>query len=740
MPLPTRIDKSVRRWTEGQRVAVLTTRPIDGCLDYIVPEEGVEEGALVEVPLGPTVALGVVWGPGTGDIDASRLRRVRNLIEAVPLQGSFRSFLERLAEYTVTPLSAVLRLAIRAPGLARGRPRLSVYRRTGAKPERMTAARARVLAVFDELDGDALTLDEIVTRAAVGGSVVSGLVKLGVLVRETVMRHDAYPLMKGRPNELELSSHQQETADHLSRMVGSGEFSVTLLKGVTGSGKTEVYLEAAAECIRSGRQVLVLVPEIALTWQFIQRMTEKFGGTPGEWHSKITESERRRLWHCAAEGDVQLVIGARSALFLPFSNLGLIVVDEEHDVSYKQEDGVLYSARDMAVLRASLCGATVVLASATPSLETWNNARQGKYNRLDLPTRIGGSQMPEMVAIDMRETGIEPGNWISGVLAMGVREALDRRRQSLLFLNRRGYSPVTVCRTCGMQLGCDSCDARLVQHRFRNALMCHQCGESRQFPKLCPNCGEEESLVPLGPGVERLAEEALRLFAGARIEILSSDLIGSVNEMRDWIEFIKHGGADIVIGTQIVAKGHNFPLLDVVGAVDADFGLHCSDLRAAEKTFQLMTQVAGRTGRESGGERGIAFLQTWQPEHPVIRAILSGNDEEFMAAEAAEREVAGVPPFGRYAGILLTGPNESTVVEIAQTMARRIEPLSRIGAQVFGPAPAPISRIRGRSRYRLLIKADRGAPLQTALIQWRDQFRFPAGVRFTIDIDPQRFN
>jgi primosomal protein N' (replication factor Y) len=437
------------------------------------------------------------------------------------------------------------------------------------------------------------------------------------------------------------------------------------------------------------------------------------------------------------QGEAGLVVGARSALFLPFRDLGLIVVDEEHDTSYKQEDGVLYNARDMAVLRAAMCGARVVLASATPSLESWVNAEAGKYQRIELKSRFGAAVLPEMRAIDMRAERMQPGTWVSPTLRDAVGDRLARGEQALLFINRRGYAPVTLCRACGQQIGCDNCDARMVEHRFLKRLMCHQCGETKPIPETCPSCGAEGKLAPVGPGIERLAEEAIALFPDARIATLSSDLFGSARALKAGIEDIAKGGTDIIIGTQLVAKGHNFPLLTLVGVIDADLGLQGSDLRAAERTFQLMRQVAGRAGRAE--KPGQALLQTFQPEHPVIRATLSGDEEGFWKAEAEGRRMPGVPTFGRMAGSILSGSDAEAVFDLGNVLARNDGALRQIGAQVFGPAPAPIARIRGRHRVRLLVKAAKEAPLQRALERWVAPLRLKGDLRLRVDIDPQSF-
>ena len=725
---------------EGARVGVVTTEPLGGMvglLDYRAPEGGCGTGDFVEVPLGPRRVLGVVWGPGAGGFDAARLRSILRVMDAAPMREELRLFLARAADYTLTPLPAMLRLATRAPGLGDPPAMRRVLRPGPDMPERMTDARGRVIAALDEFGGAAVTLGELAAQAGVTTSVIKGLVKAGAVLEEDAPRDLPYPRLDPDLPGVSLAGEQVAAADALISAVALGGYSTTLLKGVTGSGKTEVYLEAVAECLRAGRQALVLLPEIALTADFLTRVEARFGARPAEWHSGVTVTERRRVWRMLATGQAQLVVGARSALFLPFRELGLIVVDEEHDSSYKQEEGVLYNARDMAVLRAAICGAPVVLASATPSLESWANAEAGRYGRLDLGSRFGPAELPGMLAIDMRSEKLASDRWISETLAAAVTAGIARGEQALLFLNRRGYAPVTLCRACGHQVGCDDCDARMVEHRFLKRLVCHQCGATKPLPQACPSCGVAGRMAPVGPGVERLAEEVAARFPDARVAVLSSDLFGSARALKEQIGLIAAGAADIIIGTQIVAKGHNFPLLTLVGVIDADLGLQGSDLRAAERTFQLMRQVAGRAGRAE--RKGVALLQTFQPEHPVIRAILGGDEEAFWRAEAEERRAAGVPPYGRMAGIILSSPDVTQIFDIGGELARRDGPLHRIGAQVFGPAPAPIARVRGRHRVRLLVKAGKTAPLQQALAEWVAQVKLPANVRLAIDIDPQSF-
>ncbi len=724
-------------YDEGALVAVLTTQPLDRLLDYKAPEGGAMLGAFVEVPLGPRKVLGIVWGPGRGDWDISKVRSVIRVLDAAPMREEMRTFLLKAAEYTLTPMPAMLRLATRAPGLGDPPSMRKIYRRGEGEPDRATDARRRVMETLAEYGDLSFTLKELSEMAGVTSSVVKGLVKQGVVSEEDAPRDVPFRRLDPSLPGKELTDDQAAGAAMLAEAVRSETYGTTLLRGVTGSGKTEVYLEAVAACLAQGRQALVLLPEIALTAEFLKRVQARFGARPAEWHSGATMTERRRIWRMVGQGGAQLVIGARSALFLPYQNLGLIVVDEEHDTSYKQEDGVLYNARDMAVLRASICGAHVVLASATPSLESWANAEAGKYKRLELTSRFGPAVMPTMGTIDMRAAALPADRWVSPDLQKAVQARIDAGEQAMLFINRRGYAPITLCRACGHQIACDQCDARMVEHRFLKRLMCHQCGETKPMPTVCPSCEAEDRLAPVGPGVERLGEEAALLWPDARIATLSSDMYGSARALKAEIENIAQGGADIVIGTQLVAKGHNFPNLTLVGVIDADLGLQGSDLRAAERTFQLMRQVAGRAGRAD--KPGTALLQTYQPDHPVIRAILAGDEEGFWRAEAAQREAAGVPPYGRMAGIILSGPDVAAVFDIANHLARADGPLRQVGAQVYGPAPAPIARVRGRHRVRMLVKADKGVALQGALRAWVKQVQIKGDIRLAIDIDPQSF-
>ena len=534
----------------------------------------------------------------------------------------------------------------------------------------------------------------------------------------------------------EFRTEQSDAAAALKATIAKGGYSVTLLDGVTGSGKTEVYFEAVADTIRAGRQSLILMPEIALTAQFLDRFAARFGTRPAEWHSELTPRKRARTWAAVAKGEVSVVVGARSALFLPYADLGLIVVDEEHDPAYKQEDGVHYHARDMAVVRGHIAKIPVVLSSATPSLETEVNARRGRYARLALPERFGGQRMPSVEAIDLRTERPPRGRFIAPTLAGAIKTALERKEQALLFLNRRGYAPLTLCRACGFRFSCPNCDAWLVDHRFRRMLVCHHCGFAMPHPSNCPKCQAVDSYVAVGPGVERLEEEVRELFPQARVLVLSSDLVASVERMREEFAEVAAGKFDIVIGTQLVAKGHHFPMLNLVGVIDADLGLANGDPRAAERTFQLLHQVVGRAGRDAGVGHG--YLQTHQPEHPVMRALIAQDREAFYSAEIAAREAAHYPPFGRLASIVVSGPDKNDSASYARALARAA-PVNE-DVRVLGPAEAPLALVRGRHRLRLLIKAPRAFDLSAYLRKWLAAAPKKHGsIKLDIDVDPQSF-
>jgi len=718
-------------------VDVLVPVALDRAYSYRVPGElALAAGDIVTVPLGPRETTAVVWAdnPKPNPRLDNRLKDVAEKLDLPPLRGELRGFVEWVASYTVSSRGMVLRMCLRmGEHLGPERERVGV-RLAGAAPERMTTARRRVVDLL--ADGIVRGKAEAAREAGVSAGVIDGLIDEGTLATLVLPPEPVAERPDPDFTLTEFTPGQSAAAAALKATVAKGGYSVTLLDGVTGSGKTEVYFEAVADAIRSGRQSLILMPEIALTTQFLDRFAARFGTRPAEWHSELSPRKRARTWRAVANGEVSVVVGARSALFLPYADLGLIVVDEEHDPAYKQEEGVHYHARDMAVVRGHIARIPVVLSSATPSIESEVNARRGRYARISLPERFGGQRLPAVEAIDLRRERPPPGRFISPVLAGAVKTALERREQALLFLNRRGYAPLTLCRACGFRFACPNCDAWLVDHRFRRQLVCHHCGFGMPHPAACPKCQAANSFVAVGPGVERLAEEVRELFPQARILVLSSDLVASVERMREELADVAAGRFDIVIGTQLVAKGHHFPMLNLVGVVDADLGLSNGDPRAAERTFQLLHQVVGRAGRDAGV--GLGLLQTHQPEHPVMRALIAQDREAFYAAEIESRERAAYPPFGRLASIVVSGPDKHEAADYARRFARAAPADDAV--RVLGPAEAPLALVRGRHRLRLLIKAPRNFDLSAYLRAWLAKPPKKHGaIKLEIDVDPQSF-
>ncbi|PKU25350.1 primosomal protein N' [Telmatospirillum siberiense] len=717
----------------GEAVAILLPLPLAGSYDYTVgPGQRLAAGDFVRVPLGGRTVCGVVWGAGSGLVPVEKRRAVEECLDLPPLPEESRKLVDWVAAYTVSPLGAVLRMVMSVPAALDPPPADPVAYVAAPPPAslKMTEARRRVL----EAAGQPLPAAELARLAGVGASVVKGLADAGALTRLVMPRRTPGALSDWRREGFPLSSDQAAAAAHLRAKL-SGGFSVTLLEGVTGSGKTEVYFEAVAAALEQGRQILVLLPEIALSAQWLARFERRFGAPPLEWHSELGQAQRRSSWRAVAEGRTRVVVGARSALFLPYPDLGLIIVDEEHDSSFKQEEGVIYHARDMAVVRARLGGLPIVLASATPSLETQTNVEAGRYERVHLPLRHGGADMPDLAVIDMRRHAPPRQTWLSAPLVAAVEESLAAGEQAMLFLNRRGYAPLTLCRGCGLRLQCPHCTAWLVEHRHAGRLQCHHCGYISSKPPVCPQCQAEDSFAACGPGVERLAEEVAAKFPDARVRIMASDTLSGPRATAELIASMERREIDLLIGTQVVAKGHHFPLLTLVGVVDADLGLAGGDLRAAERTFQLLCQVAGRAGRAA--RKGRVLLQTYQPDDKVMRALVSGDAEEFYRAEADDRRIAGMPPFGKLVALIVSGPDPDQVDRVAQQLAR-LAPRDG-GIEVLGPAPAPLALLRGRHRRRLLLKASRSTKVQGVIRQWLGRLGPQSAVRIQIDVDPYSF-
>ncbi|MDQ1231977.1 primosomal protein N' [Sphingomonas sp. SORGH_AS_0879] len=721
----------------SSRARVLVLNSALGPLDYRVPHGmTVEPGSIVVAPLGPRQLLGVVWEPERMPSDAevgdNRLRPLLGVADAPPLPDALRRLIEWTADYYLAPPAAVVRMALSSTSALEGARTVTEYRVTGHVPDRLTPQRAQALERIGDRQG---LIRELATMADVSDAVIRGLVKNGAIEGVEVDIDSPFPLPDPDHHRPALSEDQRAAADTLVAGVAAHAFQPVLLDGVTGSGKTEVYFEAVAEAIAEGRQVLVLLPEIALTEPFLKRFHDRFGCEPVAWHSGLRSSQRRRAWRAIASGQGLVTVGARSALFLPYRNLGLIVVDEAHETSFKQEDGVHYHARDVAVMRGKFESCPVILASATPAIETRQQVALGRYTEVKLPGRFGPAQMPTIEAIDLIQNPPERGRWIAPKLVAAMKEVLEKREQSLLYLNRRGYAPLTLCRTCGHRFQCPNCTAWMVEHRLVRRLACHHCGHVMPTPRACPECGGEDSLVACGPGVERIADEATALFPDAKIAVVTSDTIWSPAKAAEFVGRMEAGDIDIVVGTQLITKGYHFPNLTLVGVIDADLGLDGGDLRAAERTFQQIRQVSGRAGR--GSKPGHVFIQTHSPKAQVMQALVTGDAEAFYTAETEARRDADAPPFGRYAAIIVSSEDQGAAQSTANTIARAAPKVD--GMHVFGPAPAPLAMLRGRHRFRLLVHARRALAVQDVIREWLGGLEWSAKVRVAVDVDPYSF-
>jgi primosomal protein N' (replication factor Y) (superfamily II helicase) len=718
------------------RVRVILLNAALGPLDYRLPAGAVAEpGAIVLAPLGPRQVTGVVWDSDrlpAEEVEEKRLRPLLHVYDLPALADPLRRLIEWTADYYLAPLAAVLRMALASASALDGARTVTEYRATGFVPERLTAQRAQAL---ERIEGKQGLVRELALAAGVSDGVIRGLCKAGAIEAVEVAVDDPFPEPDPDHAPPRLEPAQAEAAAEFVAAVGTRTFAPFLLDGVTGSGKTEVYFEAVAEAIRAGRQVLVLLPEIALTEPFLKRFGARFGCEPVAWHSGLRQSQRRRAWRAIATGDARVVVGARSSLFLPYRKLGLIVVDEAHEASFKQEDGVQYHARDVAVMRAKFEGVPVILASATPAIETRHMAEIGVYREVRLSDRYGAAELPDIRAVNLIEEPPPRGRWLAPSLLAELEDNLERGEQSLLFLNRRGYAPLTLCRHCGHRFQCPNCTAWMVEHRLIARLACHHCGHIMPPPRACPECHEEDSLVPCGPGVERIADEVHALLPAARTAIVTSDTIWSPAKAAEFVGRMEAGEIDIVIGTQLVTKGYHFPNLTLVGVVDADLGLSGGDLRAAERTFQQIQQVSGRAGR--GDKPGRVLVQTHEPSAPVIDALVRGDADGFYAAETEARRQAAMPPFGRLAGIIVSSEDLKEATSTAQAIGRAAPRVENMA--VFGPAPAPLAMLRGRHRQRLLVHAARSLDVQDVIRDWLAKLDWPRGVRVAVDVDPYSF-
>lgn len=730
------------------RYPVLLPLPLSSPYSYTFPllaTEKISLGTFVRVALRNRVRTGVVWyNPVRNQVTSHQLKPILDVLSIPSLPEVVIQFVEWVAAYTLYPLGAVLKMVISVPeAIEENWMQSSGY----FFSEEVTKIRCnnkqrKVLETAAAFPGmTAITLAHIAETSL---STIRRLTTIGLLQKRLINTASSVTKLSYRQclvarSGYHLSDSQKNAAIKLISAIQQNKFSVILLEGGTGSGKTEVYFEAIAEVLKCNRQILVLLPEIALTPQWLECFSKRFNMLPATWHSDLTAVTRRNTWRAVAIGQVQIVVGARSALFLPYPNLGLIVVDEEHEQTFKQEEGVVYHARDMAVVRGQLGKHVVILVSATPSLETRFNVHSRRYKNVVLKERYGGAQLPSIAIVDMRRTPPERGtwgkSWIAPPLVTAIDQTLASGEQILLFLNRRGYAPVTLCYKCGFRFCCPNCTAWLVNHRYVSLLRCHHCGYTVDLPRFCPCCGSKDCLTACGPGVERIAEEIVNRFPSARLALMTSDNVKGQKAASALVKRVITGDVDMLIGTQIVAQGHHFPKLTLVGVIDADLGLVGGDLRAAERTFQLLSQVAGRAGRAD--RPGRALIQTYMPTHPVINALLSGQQEPFYKEEAIQRQRAGMPPFGRLAALIVSSYDEAAVMAVAQTLADSAP--RGVGVTMFGPAPALLTVLRHRYRYRLLLKTDRTVYIQGLVQEWLTKATWPNTVKVQIDVDPYSF-
>ena len=720
-------------------INVLLPLPLGRAYTYAIPDNllaeiPLEYGDFVSVPLGSRELYGVVWEGKVGDIPPEKIKYIISRINIPPMPKNTRRFVEWVSKYNMASIGLVLKMLMSVPDALNPPKQVIAYSLCTKIPKiKMTPARHKIVEVLKGVDH--LSSQDIVKLSGVSQNVVKGFFQVGALKRVNLIPKSVFETPNWETPGPILNDKQALAAKKIRTDVKRGKFTVTLLEGVPGSGKTEVYLEGICEALSKGKQALVLLPEIALGAQWFERFKERFGCGPAEWHSDLTQANRRKTWRAVATGEAKVVVGARSALFLPYANLGVIIIDEEHDQSFKQEDGVIYNARDMAVVLANLTKIPIILVSATPSLESLQNVVQGRYGHFNLPDRYGGAQLPDITIIDMRESKPDIGKYLSPELIKALRVTFDAKEQALLFLNRRGYAPLTLCKSCGYRFQCSHCTAWLVEHRFSGYLLCHHCGYQITKPEKCPSCDKEDELFACGPGVERIAEEFNELFPEIRAEIAVSDNLQTPGQAQNLVSLIENRDIDLIIGTQIVAKGYHFPYLTLVGVIDADVGLTGGDIRALERTYQLLYQVSGRAGR--GERQGRVLVQTYDPENAVMLALKEADHRNFINTLTLDRERHHMPPFGRLAGVIISGKDEQSVDQGALNLARTA-PQDQ-GVTTLGPAPAPLAVLRGRHRRRFLVKADKEVNIQARIHSWLKASVLPRKVRVQLDIDPYSF-
>ena len=671
---------SIKQKIKTQLVEVLLPMPFNNTFTYKTTlDPNLNPGDFVKIPFREKIVNGCIWPTKKGRTQNIEISKVRNIIKKITISSlptSTIGFIEWFSQYNYCFLGLALKQYLNVPKIF-------------DEPKRLIQRKANI--------------QKKITKTMV---------------------------------KKKLSNGQRVASEKLISNVADKCFSVSLLDGVPGSGKTIVYLEAMKSLLNDNKQILVLVPEITLTTQFLETFRSVFGSVPEQWHSNLTPKQRRVIWKDVIRGKVRVIVGARSALFLPFRNLGLIIVDEEHDGTFKQEDSISYNARDMAIVLAKKSDIPVFLVSATPSLETYQNAIQGKYRHIKIAKRFGKAKMPNINLIDLRTYKPKIGSSLSPKLLEEIKITVEKKEQVMLFLNRRGYAPLTLCSKCGFRIECPHCHTSwLVEHKIHNKLYCHHCGYNMKAIKDCPKCKNQNTLIPYGTGVEKIEEEIRKSFPKISVCTLSSDLIKEKGEISEILNKIIAGKIDLIIGTQMLAKGHHFPQLTLVGVVDSDISLIGCDMRASEKTFQILTQVAGRSGREK--KAGKVFLQTYSPDHPVIRSLLFGNRNDFFREELRLRKNYHLPPFSKLASIIISGRNEQDIISMSWKIKNSFPDYK--GMEILGPAPSALSKKAGRVRWRLLIKSKKTTDLSALIRESLTAIKQKRRVKIKIDIDPINF-
>ena len=730
-------------FNSGTVVKVLIPNVVNTGYDYRLTGDA-DLGQFVRVSVMNRPYIGVVFGFGDSGLPPDKIKNVAEIYPS-KLSADDLLWIQKMSAWTLMTPGAVLRLIINVPDAFLPPKIEPLYNFNFAATGKMTDARQMVMDAYSANDNTAMTITDLRNIARVSHAVINTMIKRGLLTLcdNRIIESNEFNYIYHDTGNVILNDEQSGAAHVIGDAIDVGGFSVHLLDGITGSGKTQVYFDSVLRAYNAGKSVLLMMPEIALTAQFMTRFQKRFGAPPIVWHSNLTAARRREIWRGVLNKKIRIVVGTRSALFLPWQDLGLIVIDEEHDTSYKQEDMGNYHARDMAILRAKIAGFPIVLASATPSLETLNNVDLGKYKILKLTSRFGGAQMPIISTLDMRENRPtdyklpnddtpQHGN-LSPALCDAIADTLNAKQQVMLFINRRGFAPITQCKKCGWVAMCPECSVGMTYHKRLNKLLCHMCGRTMELPKKCPECGGEVS--QFGVGLERIEQEVSARFPNARTALVSSDTIMTRQTLERLVAKMENGEIDIVIGTQILAKGHHFPNLTLVGVVDADMGLYGTDFRAGEHTFQQLFQVAGRAGR--GKFPGRVLLQTYQPDNPVLTAICNCDRDSFIKNDMESRRSAKMPPFGQLIAVIVEGEKEQTLKSFCETLAASAPKLN--GGKIMGPIAAQIYQIRNWYRMRFLIAGDANAKLQPVVSHWLSTVRTPANIRIKIDVNPQNF-